>query len=133
MRRIAFVLTLLIVQSIIESAYADASPVSQSLFFSSREYAVRQTAAQKNADADKNDESILRFETLIYSGPEDWSFWMNGKRYDLTSLPSGMTMVEVNEGTITFDWHDEDEAAPIRVTLSPSQSFDTIQRRILAQ
>lgn len=66
---------------------------------------------------------IVSLAGLIYSGPQDWTFWLNGRRVTPDKVPEEVQNLYVTKYYIDFSWFDRQTNQLYPIRLRPHQSF----------
>ena len=66
---------------------------------------------------------VLSLAGLIYSGPEDWMFWLNGTKNTPDAKMEELKHLYVTRHYVDFQWLDVQTNTLFPVRLRPNQSF----------
>ena len=68
---------------------------------------------------------------LVYSGKNDWTIWINGKRVTPNAIPKEVTDLRVYKEYIEMKWYDDYSQSVYPIRLRPSQRFNLDTRIFL--
>lgn len=66
---------------------------------------------------------VVSLAGLIYTGPQDWTFWLNGQQITPANVPEEVQDLYVTKYYIDFGWLDREHNELYPIRLRPHQSF----------
>ncbi len=67
--------------------------------------------------------TALHLSSIVYSGPQTWAIWLNGRRITPNRLPENMKAVSVDKYSVRFDYKPSRIKPAVKVRLRPNQSY----------
>ena len=102
------------------TARAEESAPTRSLFFTPQEVATAQRLSRQKALPGKG---LLRLDALMYSAPDEWTFWLQGEKWTPQTTRDDIRVLDVTPTSIRILWKENAESAPQEITLKPDETY----------